>query len=148
MFGVDSTNRLARGWLFGRMTSGADVASNIERAFVAQLHPKAYDFQRTQGLDFMGRMKEEEKELQRLEAEAAKLKDDEIKGALVRFPVADGHAVYLVTSETPLKLQHVPFFDAYRVDPATIRGLRLDDVKRRVQGDRHMRSMFASRAGA
>lgn len=114
---------------------------------MAQLHPKAYDFTRTAGLDFMGRMKEEELELKRLEEAAAKLGKDEVKGALVRFPVADGYAVYLVTSEVPLKLQHVPFFDAYRVDPATIRGLRLDDVKRRVEGARHMRSMVASRVG-
>jgi hypothetical protein len=130
------------------MTYGADVVSAIERAFVAQLHPKAYDFKRTPDLDFLGRMKEEEQELKRLEDEASKLGEDEFKGALVRFPVADGYAIYLVTSETPLKLQHVPFFDAYRVDPATIRGLRLEDVRRRVIGGRMMRSMFAAGVGA
>ena len=111
---------------------------------MAQLHGTAYDFKRTEGLNFLDAMKEEESELRRMEEAAAQLQDGEIKGALVSFGVADGKAIYLVKSESPLVLQHVPFFDGYRIDAAMIRGLRVDDVRRLVNGSRMMRSMFAA----
>lgn len=115
---------------------------------VAQLHAKAYEFKRKEGLDFLGRLREEELELQRLTEQAAALKEDELVGALVTFPVADGRAIYLVKSEAPLKLQHIPFFDGYQIDSATIRGLRLEDIRKRVGWERGMRSMFAGRSTA
>jgi hypothetical protein len=113
---------------------------------MAQLHKKAYNFKRTAGLSFLDAMKEEEAELVRLEKAAAKLLDGEIEGALVSFGVADGKAIYLVKSKSPLVLQHVPFFDGYRIDAAMIRGLRLADIQRRVDGDRMMRSIFARKS--
>lgn len=54
---------------------------------------------------------------------------------IVSFPVGDGNALYYLFSEQPLVLQHIPYGDAYRVDPALIRGLRLTDIKRRVALD-------------
>lgn len=48
---------------------------------------------------------------------------------MIKFPVADGFAHYLVVSMQPLKLQHVPHGDGYSVLPATIRGLRKADVE-------------------
>ena len=99
---------------------------------MAQLAKKAYDFTRTAGGDWMDRAKEEEAELKRLYAAAAAVPDGQVVGRIIGLPMADGHALYLVQSEKPLVLQHIPFFDGYAVDAAMIRGLRLDDVVRRV----------------
>jgi hypothetical protein len=48
---------------------------------------------------------------------------------LISFPVADGAAVYYLKSEKPLKLEHIPVGDAWTVSQATIRGLRIQDIK-------------------
>ena len=56
----------------------------------------------------------------------------EIEGqclGIYRTPVADGHAVYAVTSIKPLTLRHIPVGDAWHAHPALIRGLRAEDVK-------------------
>lgn len=52
-----------------------------------------------------------------------------VKGGLIRFPVADGYAIYLVISSSPLVLQHVPTGDAWRISDAHMRGLKLKDVQ-------------------
>lgn len=49
-------------------------------------------------------------------------------GRLIRWPVADGYALYRVTSAKPLKVQHLHFGDGYSVFPETIRGLTIGDV--------------------
>lgn len=49
---------------------------------------------------------------------------------VIVFGVADGGAYYLVKSMKPLKLQHIPYGDAYRVSPIMIRGLRAADIPR------------------
>ena len=56
---------------------------------------------------------------------------DEIraKHQIVKFPVADGYALYAVTSEKPLVLRHIPYGDAYQAAAATIRGLTMRDVE-------------------
>ena len=52
----------------------------------------------------------------------------EIVGAVIKFPVADGHAYYLVTKEKPLTLQYIFYGDGYYVHPAMIRGLNKQDI--------------------
>ena len=52
-----------------------------------------------------------------------------LKDAVVRFQVADGYAVYVVTQDDPLTLQHVPFMDGYQADAATIRGVNRSTVR-------------------
>ena len=111
---------------------------------MAKLHPEAYVYARTNQGFSMAAMKEDEEELTRLTDNAAKLPEGEIVGGILGFPVADGSALYLVTSKSPLTLQHIPFFDGYAIDASHIRGLRLEDVTRRVAQDKHMKSMFAA----
>ena len=57
-------------------------------------------------------------------------------GFLFSQCVADGKAIYRVESVSPLKLQHVPFSDGYRVTPATIRGLRIADLQQNLKWER------------
>lgn len=54
--------------------------------------------------------------------------------------VADGLAMYRVISTKPLMLQHIPVGDAYRIHPATIRGLRLSDITEAMTFDHWWRS--------
>ena len=42
---------------------------------------------------------------------------------------ADGLAYYYIRSTRPLVLAHIPYGDRYRVHHATIRGLRIKDVR-------------------
>lgn len=48
---------------------------------------------------------------------------------LVRFPVADGYAVYAVPRLKPLVLYHIPIGDAYQITAAHMRGLRSKDLQ-------------------
>jgi len=70
--------------------------------------------------------------MRKLEEASDNRKAGEVVGGLLYFPRADGHAIYCVVSEKPLKLFHVPYGDAWTADPATIRGLRLADVQARL----------------
>lgn len=56
------------------------------------------------------------------------------KNQLIAFGVADGAAYYYVKSFKPLVLQHVPWGDAWQVQYALIRGLRVADVRRQLLG--------------
>jgi hypothetical protein len=66
-------------------------------------------------------------------------------GEVLRWPRADSHAEYMVVSESPLKLIHMSICDAWTIEPALIRGLRLTDVRAMVERERAMRELFASR---
>lgn len=105
---------------------------------MAKLHPMPYPAP----LDFGAQCDE----LDRLHARARTLDDDEYVGAIVRWQVADGYAEYLVTSMAGSgTLQHLPFLDAYTVDPALIRGLRKSDIKERVDASRRLDRAFGRR---
>jgi len=53
----------------------------------------------------------------------------DLTGAIVRFPAPDGSALYVVSKDKPLTLQHVPVCDAYRADYRMIRGTTRSDVR-------------------
>ena len=98
------------------------------------------------GTDFMERIKIENEALDKLHEAAVALAPGQNVGALLRFPRGDGYALYLVTKEKPLTLQWVEFGDNWSIDHATIRGLRLADVTRMVDGERRMRELFRRKA--
>lgn len=60
-------------------------------------------------------------------------------GALVRFPVADGAAIYVVAQDEPLALRHVPYGDGYEAAEATIRGVNKATVKAQLRQDQYFR---------
>jgi len=73
---------------------------------------------------------EQERLLLDLQAASDHLPPGVIVGRLVYFPWADGHAIYIVTKDKPLTLQHVPYGDAWEVPYTYIRGLRRSDIER------------------
>jgi len=75
-------------------------------------------------------LKRTEAMLQRLLAKSREAAaDGEAAGIVLQFPVADGHAFYVVMKEKPLTLQHIPFSDAWQIPAAHVRGLTLRDVR-------------------
>ncbi len=89
----------------------------------------AADFTQKDGENFSEFLKRSDAAFEQLCAVAAALPDGEVVGAIIHFPYADGSAHYRVSSASPLKLQHINVGDGWHVSAATIRGLRLDDVK-------------------
>lgn len=64
---------------------------------------------------------------------------------VVRFPRADGYAIYRVVEldgpdGEPL-LQHVPFGDAYRLPAAHVRGLRKEDIEQKWEQREKLRNL-------
>ena len=92
-------------------------------------------------ITFLGRM---DNLLTQLIYNSENLPEGKIAGAVISFPVADGKAFYLVTKERPLTLQHIPVGDAYKIDEAYIRGLKVKDIKNMIARDRAMRVLFST----
>ena len=81
--------------------------------------------------DIMTDIKLHQEALDELIKKSNALPEGELKGYVFSEPVADGSAYYLVDSVKPLVVRHIPFLDGYRVQPYTIRGLTINDLKRR-----------------
>ena len=105
----------------------------------------AKDFEEREGEDFMAFMVRSDKAFDKLVDDATRIPEGTVKGHIVSFPVADNYANYLVVSEKPLKLAHLPVGDGYSVNDFTIRGMRLQDVQHKVAGSRIMAAMFAKK---
>lgn len=67
----------------------------------------------------------------------------DLVGEVIRFPVADGYAEYVVMNTRPLQLIHLETGDAYAADAMTLRGLRVSDVRSMVKSSRALADMFA-----
>ena len=63
-----------------------------------------------------------------------------LAGKIIRFPVADGYASYMLW--TPTKWIHLEEGDAWHADPALIRGMRAADVAARVAQDEARAALF------
>jgi len=71
--------------------------------------------------------------------------DGELVGETIRFPVADGHAVYGILSENPLHLCHINEGDGYQIPDAHARGLNLTDVREMVRAEKAINKLFAEK---
>lgn len=81
----------------------------------------------------------EQEQLAAAAAEARAKADGDLVGETVQWQRADGYAVYMVTSERPLRLAHVDICDGYTVERALIKGLTLGDVRAMVEAERRWR---------
>lgn len=68
-------------------------------------------------------------------------------GEVLRFQRGDGYAMYMVWRTRPLELIHLPVDDAWQVEDALIRGLRLSDIKDMVDCEEKLKELFVSRNG-
>lgn len=61
-------------------------------------------------------------------------------GSIVRFPVADGQASYVIESLKPVRLIHVPTGDAYQF--AYVDRLTANDLRERLDRERSIAEIF------
>lgn len=66
-------------------------------------------------------------------------------GKEIRFPRGDGYARYLVWSARPLQLVWLQIGDAWQVEEALIRGLRITDLRLMIKRDESLKALFAER---
>ena len=63
------------------------------------------------------------------------------RGEVVRFPVGDGYAQYMVFSGSALI--HLPLGDAYQIPEAHSRGLRAKDIAALIERGRRVKALFS-----
>lgn len=85
--------------------------------------------------------KEQQKLMEELEKKSKKATLKNPVGFLMRFPVADGYAIYRVSKSKPLTLQHVPVSDAYEIPPAHIRGITMAEVAQQIEWNKKWNSL-------
>lgn len=71
--------------------------------------------------------------------------DEDVVGFVMRFPVADGYAFYVVTKAKPLTIEWVQIGDSWQVPEYTLRGLRLGDIVDMKRRSRAMRALFSKK---
>lgn len=64
-----------------------------------------------------------------------------LTGRIIRFPVADGYAQYMLA--TPTRWVHLDEGDGWNADPALIRGMRAVDVLARIEQQDNIAKLFA-----
>jgi hypothetical protein len=67
----------------------------------------------------------------------------EFAGDIIKFPIADGTADYIVFDASTLI--HLAIWDAWEVPEAHIRGLRHDDIKHNVMHHRRINSLWENK---
>ncbi len=62
-------------------------------------------------------------------------------GKILRIPHADGHAQYMIGSEKPLSLIHIPIGDAW--DSPMVDGLTNKKIKEMIDGEERLAKFFS-----
>ena len=115
---------------------------------MAKLAPK-FDFpDYDTSLGWKEAFKAQEEALDKLAEASAKIDfanpKASLKGALLKWQRADGYAQYIVTADRPLTIAHIPFGDAWTIEPALIRGLTRADIVEQLRRDKAMHDLFNS----
>lgn len=64
----------------------------------------------------------------------------------IKFPVADGYAVYkVVTLEPEPVLQHLQYGDAWHAHPALLRGLLKEEVVAMLKAEKMLKELFKNK---
>ena len=100
------------------------------------------DWSYKDGEDFNTCNERQEKLFNELQKIANKATPTNPVGAIIKFGIADGHALYRVDSIKPLTLSHIPYHDAWEIDYPYIRGLTLKDVKEMVRSQKAIDKLF------
>jgi hypothetical protein len=85
--------------------------------------------------------KAEEKFYEDLKAFCKKRKDGKNVGEIIKFPVADGYAMYMVASMKPLELIHIPIMDAWEFEYAHL--LTAKEVQQKIDQKKALEELFA-----
>ena len=91
--------------------------------------------------DSEGFNKAEKKYMEELKEFCLKRKKGKYVGETVKFPFADGQAVYMVASLRPLELVHVPLGDAW--DYPYIERLKASDIVENIESRKSLEKLFS-----
>lgn len=69
-----------------------------------------------------------------------KRKKGKLVGEIVRFPVADGYAEYMVAGLKPVELVHIPTWDAWTYQYANL--LTAKEIEARIESERELAELF------
>jgi hypothetical protein len=87
------------------------------------------------------------KEQAYIDALAARCRENgtsDLLGKTVQWQRGDGYAQYMVWTTKPLALLHLPLGDAWQVEDALIRGLRVTDIREQVERADRLRALFSA----
>jgi hypothetical protein len=106
--------------------------------------PKGYDYEPDYG-NWQDWQKHENAYIKRLRSFCKKNSDSKnpLVGEIIKTPMADSYAFYMVYRTKPLELIHVPIGDAWHADNIWLRGLRLADVKKMVENEKAIAKLFS-----
>lgn len=106
--------------------------------------PNFSDFITEKGYDLDGLVKAEDEWVEKLAGFCRKHSNSrsDLIGEVIRFPRADGYAMYMVYKLRPLTLIHLPVGDAWRIEEFAERGLRLEDVRQKIESQRALNKIF------
>jgi hypothetical protein len=90
--------------------------------------------------DVEGYRKACDKFIEDLRAFLKKRKDGKNVGEVIKFPVADGYAMYMVASMKPLELVHIPLWDAWDFQYAHL--LNAKEVQKKIDQEKALEELF------
>jgi hypothetical protein len=61
-------------------------------------------------------------------------------GEIIQFPVADGYAQYMVASMKPVKLVHLPLWDAWHFEYAHL--MTAKEIQAKIDGQNSLKKLF------
>lgn len=85
----------------------------------------------------------ESKYLEDLADHARSRNQGDLVGETIKFQRGDGYAQYMVWSQKPLSFIWIELGDAWTVEDALLRGLRVKDVREMVDADRAWAELFS-----
>ena len=71
-------------------------------------------------------------------------KKGDLIGRVIKFPVADGYAMYMVAGIKPVELVHLPLLDGYQCEFAEL--MTAAKVKEMVERDDRMKELFSKKS--
>jgi hypothetical protein len=95
--------------------------------------PDIVEFYRNKKFDEYGKACEEYKQKIKDFCKKNSPSKSDLVGEVYSHQYADGYAQYVVFQTSPLELIHLPLGDAWNIDAATMRGLRVSDIKSRIR---------------
>lgn len=104
--------------------------------------PEIGDFFKDGHFDSQGLDEAENKWIAQLTVYARNHNKGDLVGEVVRFPAADGYAVYMIWSHKPCALIHLPIGDAWSIPDAHARGLRISDLRQQVTAEKRLAAAF------
>ena len=72
-----------------------------------------------------------------------RIDSDDYTGEIIRFPVADGYAEYMIVKMSPPQVIHLPLWDGWHFE--YIRSFSKTDIKKKIQQQKAINQLFSKK---